>query len=361
MQAIEMSCRLRERGHAVWLAVPPGSRIHAAAHQQELPTLPAPESGYIHPFITLRLSRFLRQARIQIIHCQHSRDLAVMVPAAQIADRTLPVVLSKRVGSYISKRDPFHRYTYSRVRCVLAISSVIAENVLATTPLPRDRVSILHDAVNLRVFDPSRIDGGRIRREFGIPDDMPLIGFVGRFSPGKGHEELLEAVALLQTRGLHFHTLVVGEPSLGEEAYANEVRRMAHQRVLPGSLTFAGYRSDIPELMASFDVLAFPSHAESFGVVLIEAMAMGKAVVSTDCDGVLDIVVDGETGIMVPARDGPALGRGLERLLRNRELRMGMGVAGRKRVELLFDQEVQITRLETVYTAVLSGEPEVHE
>jgi glycosyltransferase involved in cell wall biosynthesis len=136
---------------------------------------------------------------------------------------------------------------------------------------------------------------------------------------------------------------------------------MAEQRILPGSLTFAGYRSDIPQVMASFDILAFPSHAESFGVVLIEAMAMGKAVVSTDCDGVLDIVVDGETGIMVPARDGPALARGLERLLRDRTLRVRMGVAGRKRVELLFDQEVQITRLEDVYTALLSREPDGNE
>lgn len=350
MQTIEMARCLNDRGHHLWLGVPPGSRLESAARRQSLKTLPVPGTGYLHPLVAFRLSRFLRHADIQVVHCQHSRDLAVMAPAVHLAARGIVLLLSKRVGSYITKRDIFHRYTYSRVHRVLAISSVIADNVRHTTPLPPDRVELLHDAVDLTVFDPSRVTGDSVRHAFGLAAALPVIGFVGRFSPGKGHEELLRATDMLRKRGRRFHTLVVGEASHGEEAYARQIRAMAASLDLGGMVTFAGYRSDVPEVMAAFDVLAFPSHAESFGVVLIEAMAMGKPVVSTDCDGVIDIVVDGATGIMVPARNAAALADGLDRLLQDPEERSRMGTAGRRRVEEMFDQQGQISRLETIYS-----------
>ena len=118
----------------------------------------------------------------------------------------------------------------------------------------------------------------------------------------KGHEELLQAARLLRDRGSTARFLVVGDASHGEEEYARTIRTLAQTLGVQDRVTFAGYRADIPALMASFDILAFPSHAESFGVVLIEAMAMGLPVVSTNTDGVVDIVVDGLSGIMVPRR-----------------------------------------------------------
>jgi glycosyltransferase involved in cell wall biosynthesis len=108
--------------------------------------------------------------------------------------------------------------------------------------------------------------------------------------------------------------------------------------------------------MAAFDIFAFPSHAESFGIVLIEAMAMGRPVVSTNCDGVLDIVVDGETGIYVHPRNGKELAEALARLIDDPSLRESMGEAGRKRVEELFDQRKQLNKLEGIYYELLEKE-----
>jgi glycosyltransferase involved in cell wall biosynthesis len=146
---------------------------------------------------------------------------------------------------------------------------------------------------------------------------------------------------------------IVGEASRGEEDYADAIRRRSHELRLEGSVIFAGFRKDIPDVMAAFDLFAFPSHAEAFGVVLIEAMAMGKAVVSTNCDGVLDIVVDGETGIMVPRRDAMRLAEGLFALVDDSDRRRAMGEAGRMRVEMLFDRQRQMELLESIYGEVL--------
>ena len=107
--------------------------------------------------------------------------------------------------------------------------------------------------------------------------------------------------------------------------------------------------------MSALDLFVFPSHAEAFGLVLIEAMAMERPVVSTNCDGVLDIVVDGVTGLTVPPKDPVALAAAVERMLADGTLRDRSGKAGRQRVLELFDQEKQIDRLESIYAELIAA------
>jgi glycosyltransferase involved in cell wall biosynthesis len=355
MQALELSHGLHDRGHLVTLAAPSGSRLADEARRGTLPLLPLDVTGYVHPSAVWSLRRLIRLSKIDIVHCQHSRDLATVVPALQLSGRKPPLVLSKRMGSYIVKKDIVHRYTHSRISVVLAISDIIHRNVIDTTPVSPERVRTLHDAVNTSLFSPERVDRWKVRREAGIPDDAIVVGFVGRFSPGKGLEELLQAAHILLLKHPLLRFLVVGEGSHGEEEYAASIHALALTLGVQSGVTFLGFRCDVPSVMASFDILAFPSHAESFGVVLIEGMAMAKPVVSTNCDGVLDIVVDGVTGIMVPPKDAEAIASGLEKLLLNAELRKTMGEAGRQRAKECFDQEVQLSKLEGIYRELMES------
>ncbi len=353
IQALEISLQLSRRGHRVWLACTSGSRLQREATSAKIDTFPLPVHGYAHPSAVWKIRRFMVEQKPDIIHCQLSKDIATVVPAMRLSLRRTPILLSKRVGSFISKKDPFHRFTYSNLSRVLAISSVIRKNVIETTPVPPERVITLHDAVDTAIFDPRQVDRNTVRREFGYDDGTVVVGFVGRFSPGKGHEELLAAANSIRKERENVRFLVAGEASFGEQQYERHIRTSAHALGLEGIMTFAGFRRDVPALMAAFDILAFPSHAESFGVVLIEAMAMERPVVSTNCDGVLDIVVDGETGLYVHPRNAPELATALLRLIDDPELRAGMGQAGRHRVLELFDQQRQIDRLEHLYHEIL--------
>ena len=267
----------------------------------------------------------------------------------------IPLLLSKRVGSYIQKKDLFHRFTYRNVSRVLAISSVIHRNVLDTTPMTAEGVVTLHDAIDTELFSPERANGSKIRAELGIGKETVVIGFVGRFSAGKGHEELLKAIDIVRKLQKNLRFLVVGEASYGEEEYEGKIRDLATSLRVDDIVTFMGFRSDIPDVMAAFDIFAFPSHAESFGVVLIEAMAMERPVVSTNCDGVLDIVVDGETGLYVHPRNPDELAASLLRLIKDPVLRQRFGTAGRRRVVELFDQRRQLDRLEELYYSLLQA------
>ena len=348
-----MSRQLARRGHEVWLACSPGSRLQHEAAAEEIRTLACDVKGYFHPRIAWRLGRVIAAQAIDIVHCQLSRDIATVVPAVRLSLRHVPVILSKRVGSYVIKRDPLHRFTYSGVSRVLAISEVIHRNVIDTTPVSPERVITLHDSVDTALFSPDRIHDKPLRREYGLDDNVVVVGFVGRFSPGKGHEELLAAADIIRKQRTNVRFLIVGEASYGERQYELRIRGLARSLGLEETVLFTGFRKNIPEAMASFDILAFPSHAESFGVVLIEAMAMELPVVSTDCDGVLDIVVNGETGYYVPPRHAPELAAALLKLIDSPETRRRMGKAGRARVLEKFDQQKQIDALVEIYRGLL--------
>jgi glycosyltransferase involved in cell wall biosynthesis len=353
LQALEVTRQLASRGHRVWLACTPKSRLHREATSLKLETLPLSVSGYFHPAVVWKLRTFIVEQKPDIIHCQLSKDIATLVPAMKLSLKPTPILLSKRLGSFVGKTDLFHRFTYANISRVLAISSVIRKNVIDTTPISPDRVVTLYDAVDTEVFSPERVNRKKVRDQFAYSDSTIVVGFVGRFSPGKGHEELLAAADRIRTKRQNVRFLVVGEASYGEKQYEGRIRSTAHSMGLDDIMTFAGFRRDIPELMGAFDLLAFPSHAEAFGVVLIEAMAMERAVVSTNCDGVLDIVVDGKTGIFVNPRNAVELETALLRLIDDEQLRTAMGKAGRKRVLELFDQNRQIERLEHLYHEVL--------
>jgi glycosyltransferase involved in cell wall biosynthesis len=355
IQALEMTAHLQNRGWPISLACPPGSRLEEEAARRRVPVIPLDVRGYVHPLLSRRLALRIRHDGIRIVHAQHSKDLATVVPAAGQARTRPAVILSKRVGSYLMKRDVLHRYTFSRVARVLAISEVIRRNVIDTSPIAPERVVTLHDAIDTEEFKPGVGRGVAVRREFGLTDAHVVIGTVGRFSPGKGHEELLAAASTVCAARPAVRFLIVGEASRGEERYAESIRHMASALGLDGRLIFAGFRNDVPDVMAAFDIFAFPSHAEAFGVVLIEAMAMERAVVSTDCDGVLDIVVDGETGIMVPREHADRLASALLVLVDDPRLRGTMGAAGRRRVLDLFDRSGQMERLERLYEELVQA------
>ena len=354
IQALEVSANLSQRGHRVSLLCCRESRLADEARARQLDVCAFDVTGYLHPLILWRLSRLIAGEKPEIIHCQHSRDLATVVPAADLAGGHAKILLSKRVGSYLSKRDVLHRYTYSRLSRVLAISEVIHRNVLETTPMGADRVVTLHDAIDTELFSPKQAHPGKVRAEFGYTEEHLLVGFVGRFSPGKGHEEFLEAASLVAVERPEARFLIVGEASAGEEAYESEIRRRAGALGLDRLVTFAGFRTDIPDVMAAFDIFAFPSHAESFGVALIEAMAMERPVVSTNCDGVLDIVTEGETGLFVHPGSAQELARAIGRLAGDPSLRVRLGRAGRARVLALFDRRAQMEALERIYRGALA-------
>jgi len=229
---------------------------------------------------------------------------------------------------------------------LIANSHAVARSLTACCPNLATRVSIIYYGIDLARFKPAVADSPEVkalRHELGLPKGDPVVGFIGRLVPQKGLPYLLRAAEILQTHYPNLRFVIVGDGPLGTELKTS-VALFGGSRCL-----FLGERSDVPNLLTLFDVLAVPSEWEAFGIVNLEAMATAKPVVAFDIDGIPEAIVDGETGLLVPHRDSRALASAITQLLDDPPLRHRMGAAGRQRVEQRFDVRCMVRKFESIY------------
>lgn len=348
--------KLLERNISVTLLCYPDSKIHKKAIQENIETFMVKVSGYFNPVQIVKVSRFISAGKFDLVHTQASKDLWILSPALRLARSKIPLFITKQVGSFIVKKDVLHKCIYRRVTTAFAISQVIKKNLLDTVPLTESKIQILHNAVDTTKFNPEKIDRGAVRKEFGIKDDKIVIGMLARFSKGKGHEEFLLAAKILSAKFDSLVFMIVGEPSRGEEEYGKEIRELCLEYNLNNKVIFTGFRSDIPEVLASMDIFAFPSHAEAFGIALVEAMAMQKPSVASNSDGVLDILVDNVTGLLFENGNASDLASKIEQLIISDEKRVLYGKAARKRAVELFDFDFFTDKVIDIYNQTIEAD-----
>jgi glycosyltransferase involved in cell wall biosynthesis len=354
MSLVQTSVRLRARGHSVVPLCGPGSPIEEHLRATGFTPEVFDLWGKVHPRQAWRLSRLIARQRIDLVHCDWSRDLFTLVPALA-PHRHVPLVLHKHVGVLTGKRLWVHYVLYRRVDRVIAISDVIQRNFTERHPIDPAKVVTIHNGIDPGRFRPDAAARARVRAELGFADDHLVVGIVGRVTPSKGHREFLDMAARLAGDFPEARFLVVGEATRGEEEEGRAILDAIDAGALRGRVTVTGFRRDVPDLLAGMDVFAFPSHNEAFGLALIEAMATGLPTVSSDCDGVLDIVVEGETGLMVPPKDGAKLAAAAALLLGDASLRERMGRAGRARVLERFTEDRMAVAIDRLYGEALAA------
>ena len=314
------------------------SRLHVEANNIGIIIHSIKASGYIHPAGILKTFLTLRKSRYSLIHTHASKDLWILVPALFISSNKTPLFLTKHVGSGIVKKDYLHKRLYKRVNRLFAISNVIKNNLIETCPVNPDRISILPNGVDVIRFNPETVDREKIRKEFNIKTNEIVLGMLARFTPGKGHEEFLQAANDLNKNYDNLKYLIVGESSRGEESYTEYIRELAEKYNIK-NVIFTGFRSDTADVLTAMDIFVFPSHSEAFGIALIEAMAMKKPSVCTNSDGVLDIAVDNETSLLFQKRNYIDLKEKLVKVINSKELRIELGENARQRVIDYFNIE----------------------
>lgn len=308
------------------------SRLHKEAEKLNIKILSSKASGYFNPGEIARIATSIELNKYELIHTHATKDLWLLVPSLKFASCQIPLIFTKHVGSFIVKKDFFHKWIYKRVDCALAISKVIKQNLLDTTPLSENKIKLLYDGIDISKFDPVKAERSKIRNEFKINENEIVIGMMARFSPGKGHEEFLQAAGILSSKFDNLKFMIVGEPSRGEDEYGSKIKSLAENSKTKDKIIFTGFRKDTPDVLSALDIFAFPSHAEAFGMALIEAMAMEKPSVCSNSDGVLDIAVDGITSYLFEKQNAGDLAAKLEQLIESSVKRKQFGKNARERV-----------------------------
>jgi glycosyltransferase involved in cell wall biosynthesis len=213
---------------------------------------------------------------------------------------------------------------------VLACSQAAAE---AQRQLrPERSIIVVYPAVDLSAFDPDSLPTPvEARRQLGLPENGPLIGMVGLLQRWKGMHTLIQAMPQILERYPEASAVIVGGRHELEPDYEDELRKLIRRRGLQDRVWLAGFQTDIPRWMRAMDVVVHASDREPFGVVVLEAMALGKPVVAGAEGGPREIITEGVDGLLAPYEDVETLARQIRRYLDDPDFARRVGAAARKR------------------------------
>ena len=266
--------------------------------------------------------------------------------------RRVPVIISGQEGMD-EWRKGYHnaldRWTARWTRTIVTNSNAVKERYIRHTGLSEEKIEVIYNGLDIERFDriaKDTQDDLSLRDEFGIAEEVPVIGHVANFTQEKDHPNLLRALSILRDKGVPFCALLSGSGTLLEAT-----RALRDELGLGECVHFLGYRHNIERLYGQFEVVTLSSYEEGMPISLLEAMAALRAIVATRAGGIPEVVVDGETGLLVPIRDPESLSVAYATLLADLDLRQRMGACGRARLEERFSFDAQVHAHEALYEA----------
>jgi glycosyltransferase involved in cell wall biosynthesis len=298
-----------------------------------------------HPSLARRLARVIREQQVNVVHCHHYSPYVYGWLATWLAPAQLVFTEHGRLSDAPPSRkrklvNPLLALRRGRIR---AVSADLREHMIAEG-FPSRRVGVTYNGIEPG-HRPSAAERQAARAALGLPADAFVVGTVGRLDPVKNLPLLLQAHADLAARHPHLKTVIVGD---GPERASLQTR--VSELGACDSVVFAGYRQDVRFLMAAFDLYANCSTYEGVSLTILEAMATALPVIATPVGGNPEVVIDQETGLLVPGR-APALAEAISRLMHSDDRRHAMGEAARFRVKRHF----AISRMVDEYAAFYLG------
>jgi glycosyltransferase involved in cell wall biosynthesis len=300
------------------------------------------------PRVIFEIGREIERTQARILHVHGYAASNFGRIAARRAG--IPLVLHEhfadpRMPSYQKLPDFVLRNLTSRA---IAVSRSTRDFLVRDRFVKADKVEVIFNGAPLDEFAPlPRSSGDAVRAELGIPPAAPVVTTIGRLNAQKGHATLLGAAAEVVKRFPEARFLIAGDGDLLEALKA----QAATQGIAP-NVVFAGHRTDVPALLAATDIFCISSNYEGTPLVLFEAMAAGKAVVSTAVDGCVEIIEPGKTGVLVPPADPSALAEGLSSVLGDEGLRSSLASAALE-ASRKYDIRACVSSMERIYDELL--------
>ena len=336
---------LQARGHDIVLATRPGSHWAERAASAGLTYYGLPMASELDLRSVRELVRLLRRHRIQVVHAHKGRARTLILLAGLFTG--MPVLVLNRGVSF--PLDRFNRLGYitRRVTAIIAVCEAIKMS-LVRAGVPEAKIRVIYSGTDTERFHPG-VDRTRIREELGLTRAQFLVTQIG-VRDGKGNGDVMEAMATVTARAPSAHLLMVGarDPrAVHERAQGLGLKRNFH---------VLGFREDVPEILAGSDCCVDASY-RGLGLTgtLRESLAVATPVVATAVEGNPELVIEGETGLLFPPRDVPALARAITRVMSDPVMARQTADAGRRRVELLFSTRRKVECVEALYRELVAA------
>lgn len=295
-----------------------------------------------------RLGALVGQLDPAMIHVNDIWWVPHTVRAVRYNSKPVPIVAHVRQEIEPAK---VRRYELDRVDAVIAISRQVEESLIAGG-VTASRVRTLYSGIDLSGNQPTP-NGWAIRQMIGAPNGAVLLGTIANLFPRKGYEVMLRALPAIIRAVPTVQYLIVGSD---ESGYADRLERLAQELKIAGHVHMVGFQDPVQPFLAALDLYVHPALMEGFGIAVVEAMAMGKAVVATTTGGIPEVVAQGETGLLVPPGDAESLAVAVVSLLEDQVRREQMGRNGMVRAQERFSLAASVMQMEQLYGEVLAAQ-----
>jgi glycosyltransferase involved in cell wall biosynthesis len=344
-QAFHLALALQRRGHHLLFLTAPDERWRKRCEAAGLPVAFLPMQGRFDFVMAAKLASLITRHGAQVVHAHKGREQALAFWASCFT--SIPALVANRGVSFPVGRLRALKYRY-RTDAVVAVSEAVRQQLLAAG-VPGPKLVTIHGGVDIDRFRPG-IDGEGVRDELNIPSGALVIMKVAHVREWKGYDIFLRAAAIVASAEPRAVFVGIGKGTGETPALDRLVRELR----LSERVRWAGFREDLPQMLAAADICVHAATAgEGITGAMREALAMAKPVVVTDVGGNRELVIDGESGLLVPPRDPARLAAGILTLMQKPEHALAMGWAGRHMVERDFSHEVKAQRVEQLYQQIL--------
>jgi glycosyltransferase involved in cell wall biosynthesis len=292
------------------------------------------EAPGLRPLRVLRLKRLLQEERIDIVHTHDDAPLVYGMPAARWAG-----IASRRLREHNRREELLERWASRFAQRFICVSHDSARYVQSMGVRP-DIIDTIHNGIDLSCFP------------FHGPRPVGPAVTVARLSPEKDIAGLIEAARRVVDKVPDFRLQIAGDG-----ACRGDLERQTEQLGLRDHILFLGEISDVPALLGRARLFVLPSRTEGVSLTILEAMARGLPVVATHVGGNPEVVLQENSGLLVPAGNASALAHAITRIYRHPETGGRMGLAGRRRVEAHFDVRTMVARYEALYQQQPAPQP----
>jgi L-malate glycosyltransferase len=341
---------LQKKENEIFIAVVPDSPI-----LEKLPDFPKENilevniKNSLDIFGSRKLAGFIKQNDIEIVHAHTGKDYLPSSLAVRLA-KTAKLILTRHV---LFPLKTAQKIALANISKVIAVSAAVESNLQKTFPMAK--IVKIHNGILIENW--SETNAEKLNKEFrffhNIPYDAHLIGTIGELKVLKGQRDFVLAANEIAKKTEDVFFIIVGKDNSFQKEFRGELKRLVKIFGLKNQFLFLNWLEDTAPLLSAIDIFVSPSHSESFGLAILEAMASGKAIISTETEGAKELIENGKSGKLVRVKEPLEIAGAIEEFLNDEKMRETYGANAQKNAREKFSLNKMITETENVYKSVL--------
>jgi glycosyltransferase involved in cell wall biosynthesis len=290
-------------------------------------------------FSAIKLAQYIDNNQIDIIHFHWTKDINVVVLGKIFSKRKPKIIQTRNMTMTRFKDDFYHKFLYKNIDQMHAVTYQVKEQIEKF--IPKDispKVNMVYMGTQINQINEKKVS--ELRKKYQLENDTFVVGIVGRIEEGKGQYLVIEAIEKLKE--LNIKTLIIGHTM--NDKYLKDIKQKVKYLGIEDKIIFTGFTKNVNEHMQLLDVNILATQKETFGLVVIEAMINRVCMIATNNGGPLEIIKDGEDGLLFD-RTSSDLAKKIEKLYKNNTFKNLLSENGLKKAKKMFDNKIQLEKL----------------